>query len=132
MLLARTDKGQLVEGYEVRHGARRKNAILTLIEGSGSARSLHVESAKKQEALPIVRVDIARQSHVMTDEALQHAELSNEFAKHGSGDRQRCECGSRENQRQDRERMLRHPQARYDQCLSTLRRATFAPLARGI
>ncbi len=60
MLLARTDKGQLVEGDEVRQGARRKNAVLTLVERSGSARSSHVESAKKQDVLPIVRANIVR------------------------------------------------------------------------
>ena len=132
MLLARADKGQLVEGYEVRQGARRKNAVLTLVERSGSPRSFHGEGAKKQDVLPIVRANIARESHVTTDEAVQYAKLCDEFAKHGSVDHHRSEYRRRENQRQDREWALRHPRARYDWCISTLRRAAFAPLARGI
>lgn len=121
------------QGYEVRQGASwRKNAVLTLVERSGSARSFHGESAKKQDLLPIIRAIIARESHVTTDEAVQCAKLGDEFAKHGSVDHHRCECGRRENQRQDREWALRHPRARVDRCISTLRRATFAPLARGI
>jgi len=120
------------KGYEVRQGGWRKNALLTLVERSDSARSFHGESAKEHDVLPFVRANIARERHVTTDEAVQYAKLGNEFAKHGSVDHHGGEYRRRDNQRQDRERMLRHPQARYDQCLSTLRRATFAPLARGI
>jgi ISXO2-like transposase domain len=132
MLLARTDKGQLVEGYEVRQGAGRKNAVLTLVERDGSARSFGAETAKKQDVLPIVRANIARENYLTTGESVQYAKLCDEFAKHGSVDHHRSEYGRPDNQHQDREWALRHPRARYDRCISTLRRATFAPLARGI
>ncbi len=120
------------KGYEARRGAWRKNALLTLVERSNSARSFHGESVKEHDVLPFVRANIARERHVTAGEAVQYAKLGNEFAKHASVDHHGGEYRRRENQRQDRERMLRHPQARYDQCIATLRRATFAPLARGI
>src|SRR5271166_4752251 len=118
--------------YEVRQGARRKNALLTLVERSDPARSFHGERAKEQDVLPFARANVVRERHVTADEAVQYTKLRNAFAKHGSVDHHGSEYRRRENQLEDRERMLRHPQARYDQCLSTLRRATFAPLARGI
>jgi hypothetical protein len=99
---------------------------------SDSARSLHGEGAKEQNVLPFVRANVARERHVTTDEAVQCPKLGNAFAKHGSVDHHGGEYRRRDNRRRDREWMLLHPQARYDQCIATLRRATFAPLARGI
>src|SRR5208282_5583580 len=43
------------DGFEVRQGAWHRNAILTLVERSGSARSFHVDTVTKAEVLPIVR-----------------------------------------------------------------------------
>jgi hypothetical protein len=129
MLLARTDNRELVEGYEVRQGAQRQSTVLTLVERSRSARSFHGQRAKKQDVLSIVRANIAHESHVTSDEAVEYSKLSDAFAKHGSAEHR---GSGRENQRQDREWALLHPQARFDRCISTLRRATFAPLARGI
>ncbi len=120
------------KGYEARQGEWRKNALLTLVECSDSARSFHGEGAKEHDVLPFVRANVPHERHVTTDEAVQHTKLGNAFAKHGSVDHHGGEYRLRENQRQDRERILRHPRARYDQCIATLRRATFAPLARGI
>lgn len=56
------------EGFEVRRGAGHKNVILSLIERGGEARSFHVESTKKADILPIVRANIEKESHVMSDE----------------------------------------------------------------
>jgi len=42
------------KGYEVRQGAWRKNAFVTLVERSDSARSLRGEGAK-EHVLPFVR-----------------------------------------------------------------------------
>ncbi len=79
------------EGVEVRQGAWHKNAVLTLVERGGSARSFHVDEATKAEILPIVRANLARESHVMTDEAARYAKLGNEFAKHDVVDHSRGE-----------------------------------------
>jgi transposase-like protein len=80
-------------GFEVRQGAWHKNAVLTLVERGGSARSFHVENVRKDDVLPIVRANIARESKVMTDEAGTYAKLGDEFAKHGAVDHHRAEYG---------------------------------------
>jgi transposase-like protein len=81
------------EGYEVRQGSWHKNAVLTLVERNGEARSFHVEGVNKADVLPIVRENLARESHVMTDEAARYAKLGNEFAKHDAVDHSRGEYG---------------------------------------
>jgi len=74
-------------------GAYHKNAVLTLVERGGSARSFHVESVNKDDVLPIVRANIAKESHVMTDEAGRYAKLGDKFASHGAVDHSRDEYG---------------------------------------
>jgi hypothetical protein len=54
---------------EIKRGTNHKHAVLTLVERGGSARSFHVESVKKEELLPIIRANLERESHLMTDEA---------------------------------------------------------------
>jgi len=80
-------------GFEVRQGAWHKNAVLTLVERGGSARSFHVDEVTKAEILPIVRENLSRESHAMTDEAARYAQLGNEFAKHDAVDHSRGEYG---------------------------------------
>jgi transposase-like protein len=81
------------EGFEVRQGAWHKNAVLSLVERGGKARSFHVEKVTKADILPIVRANLDRESHVMTDEAATYAQLGNEFAKHDAVDHSRGEYG---------------------------------------
>jgi transposase-like protein len=60
-------------GVEVKRGwAHHKNTVLTLIERGGAARSFHIEEATKAQIAPIVRENIARESHLMTDEARRY------------------------------------------------------------
>jgi transposase-like protein len=70
-----------------------KNAVLTLVERGGSARSFHVSNVTKDEILPIVRANLDRESHVMTDEAARYAQLGDEFADHHAVDHSRGEYG---------------------------------------
>jgi transposase-like protein len=70
-----------------------KNAVLTLVERGGKARSFHVETVTKDEILPLVRANLAKESHVMTDEAARYAQLGDEFAKHDAVDHSRGEYG---------------------------------------
>ena len=79
------------EGFEVKRSYGHKNAVLTLVERGGEARSFHVESASKDVIMPIVRDNIDRESHVMTDEAARYAKLGDDFAKHGAVDHSRDE-----------------------------------------
>jgi transposase-like protein len=70
-----------------------KNAVLTLVERGGKARSFHVDEVTKAEILPIVRANLAKESHVMTDEAARYAQLGDEFADHHAVDHSRGEYG---------------------------------------
>jgi transposase-like protein len=81
------------DGFEVRQGAWHKNAVLTLVERGGSARSFHVDRVAKEAIVPIVRDNIARESKVMTDESALYSKLGDDFAKHGSVDHHRDEYG---------------------------------------
>src|SRR5580658_2866301 len=84
------------DGFETHRGTGHKNAVLTLIERGGSARSFHVENTTKEEIIPIVKANIARESHVMTDEAAMYARLGDHFASHGAVDHSREEYAYRD------------------------------------
>ncbi|MGA9847252.1 MAG: IS1595 family transposase [Roseiarcus sp.] len=81
------------QGFEVQRGGGHKNAVLTLVERGGAARSFHVESVKKDDVMPIVRANLDRETHVMTDEAGRYAKLGDEFARHDAVDHGRGEYG---------------------------------------
>jgi transposase-like protein len=81
------------QGFEVKQGTGHKNAVLTLVERGGSARSFHISEVTKAEILPIVRANLAKESHVMTDEAARYAKLGDEFADHHAVDHSRGEYG---------------------------------------
>ena len=81
------------EGEEVRVGFHHKNAVLTLVERGGRARSFHIEKASKEQVVPIVRENLARESHLMTDESGIYNRVGKEFAKHDVVDHSRDEWG---------------------------------------
>jgi transposase-like protein len=81
------------DGFEVRRGAAHKNAVLTLVERGGAARSFHVERVAKDAIIPIVRDNIGRESKVMTDESIVYSRLGDDFSKHGAVDHHRGEYG---------------------------------------
>jgi transposase-like protein len=79
------------EGVEKRRGGAHKNVVLSLVERGGSARSFHVDSTKKEDIIPIVKANIARETHVMTDESNTYSGLGKRFAKHSVVDHSRKE-----------------------------------------
>jgi transposase-like protein len=81
------------EGTEVRRGYAHKNIVLSLVERGGEVRSFHVDSTRKDDLIPIVRANIAKESRVMTDEAVQYAKLGDDFAGHDAVDHGRGEYG---------------------------------------
>jgi transposase-like protein len=82
------------EGVEkARAGFGHKNVVLSLVERGGKVRSFHVDSTKKVDVIPIIKANIERETHVMTDEAVQYRRLGREFAKHDSVDHSREEWG---------------------------------------
>ena len=65
------------------HGASsHKNTVLTLVERGGSARSFHIDSATVAAIVPIVRMNVRRESIMMTDEAGVYRSLGKEFLSH--------------------------------------------------
>ena len=81
------------DGFEVKQGAWHKNTTLTLVERDGRARSFHVDNATKENIVPIIRENIDRESHVMTDEASRYLKIGSEFASHDVVDHSRKEYG---------------------------------------
>ena len=81
------------DGFEVRRGTGHKNVVLTLVERGGSARSFHVENASKAAVMPIVKANLERETHVMTDEGGQYRTVGQHFAKHDVVDHHRAEYG---------------------------------------
>ena len=47
------------EGAEIKRGFGHKNAVLTLVERKGRARSFHVENVTKDQIIPIVLANTA-------------------------------------------------------------------------
>ena len=80
-------------GEPVRGGGHHKNAVLTLVERGGAARSFHIEKATVANIAPIVRDNIARESRIMTDEARFYPGVGREFAAHETVDHSRNEYG---------------------------------------
>jgi transposase-like protein len=74
-----------------RAGGSHKNAILTLVERGGSARSFHVDSATKAQIVPIIKANLDRESRIMTDEPNVYTHVGREFASHQSVDHSREE-----------------------------------------
>jgi transposase-like protein len=90
------------EGYETKAGVKHKNAVLTLVERGGSARSFHIEDATKEHIIPLVRANVSRESRLMTDEASRYQRLGQEFAAHGVVDHSRKEYGYRDRETGDK------------------------------
>jgi transposase-like protein len=67
-----------------RPGHSHKNAVLTLVERGGSARSFHIAGAAISDIMPIVRENVSREATIMTDEAKHYYGVADEFAGHGT------------------------------------------------
>ncbi len=63
------------QGAPIKQGGTHKNAVLTLVERRGRARSFHIERVAKDEIIPIVKTNISNETHVMTDEAARYTKL---------------------------------------------------------
>ncbi len=74
--------GRLEGQPKAKAGWGHKNAVLTLVERGGSARSFHVDSTTVAQIAPIVRANIAKETALMTDEGRQYLEVGAEFASH--------------------------------------------------
>jgi transposase-like protein len=70
--------------YKKPRGTGHKNAILTLVQRGGSARSFHVDGSTIRDVIPIVRANINHESRLNTDEAKPYKKIDKEFAGHDS------------------------------------------------
>src|SRR4051794_1457525 len=61
-----------------------KNIVFTLVERGGSARSFHVEGTTVGQLLPIIRVNVSRESALMTDEGPWYGPIGKEFSSHAT------------------------------------------------
>lgn len=71
-----------VKGEPVRRGTGHKHVVLSLIERGGAARSFHVEGTRSADINPVLRANLSREAHMMTDEATYYNEIGREMARH--------------------------------------------------
>jgi transposase-like protein len=67
---------------KARSGYGHKRAVLSLVERRGEVRSFHVDQATVSEIVPLVRKNVSRESHLMTDESRLYWKLGEEFIAH--------------------------------------------------
>jgi transposase-like protein len=67
-----------------RPGRSHKNAVLTLVERGGSARSFQISGSAISDIMPILRENVSREATIMTDEAKHYYTVPDEFAGHGT------------------------------------------------
>jgi transposase-like protein len=85
-------KGKIVEADETFIGRKpgrkkvrgwgHKQAVLTLVERGGKARSFHLSNTSVDVVLPVVRANIAKESRLATDEAGQYKTIGGFFPEH--------------------------------------------------
>jgi hypothetical protein len=88
--------GRLSGMPKLRDSRAHKNAVLTLVERGGIARSFHIDSTSVARIVPIVRANIAKESALMTDEARHYVRVGEEFASHGRVEHSANEYGRTE------------------------------------
>ena len=72
------------KGAPVKAGGSHKHRIVSLVERSGNVRSFHVASVSAENLKPLLRAQIDKRSHLMTDEATRYWRIGKEFAAHSS------------------------------------------------
>jgi transposase-like protein len=75
--------GRLQGVAKKRAGAAHKNTVLSLLDrDTKKVRSFHVATASVDEVAPIVRANLSKEAHLMTDTAKIYHKLGGEFARH--------------------------------------------------
>jgi hypothetical protein len=74
--------GRIEDEPKHKAGWGHKNAVLTLVERSGSARSFHVDGVRVADIAPVVQANIAHETALMTDEATHYRQVGRKFASH--------------------------------------------------
>ena len=71
-------------GVKKRAGYHHKEKIFSLVERNGKARSFHVEQVNARNLKPLIRLNVRRDTHIMTDEHSAYKGLGNRFLSHES------------------------------------------------
>jgi transposase-like protein len=89
--------GRLKGVTKKRAGAAHKNTVLSLLDReTGHVRSFHVAIATVDEVAPIVRANVSKEAHLMTDQAKIYKKLGTEFSRHDTVNHQEDEYVRRE------------------------------------
>src|SRR3984893_9628484 len=91
--VAETCIGRIEGVPKQKSGSAHKNVVLTLVERGGSARSFHVDSPRRADVEGIMRDNIRKESHLMTDEGRHYKAVGRKFASHESVDHSAHEYG---------------------------------------
>ena len=67
-----------------RRAGQFRNVVLTLVERGGSARSFHISGTTVGTLVPIIRMNISRESALHTDQASWYKGIGREFSDHQS------------------------------------------------
>ena len=70
------------EGHTKEKRQGHMNAVMTLVQRGGGARSFHVDGTRVADVAPVVRENIKRDTALMTDEAGWYKRVGREFASH--------------------------------------------------
>ncbi len=81
-----------IKGMKARGGAAHKNTVLSLLDReTGHVRSFHVANATVDVVAPIVRANVSKEAHLMTDQAKIYKKLGTEYARHDTVNHQEDE-----------------------------------------
>lgn len=75
----RSKKGRKYKG----RGYEHKEKIFALVERGGNVRAFHVPAVNAKTLKPILLAQMAKEAHLMTDEAYAYTKVGREFASHG-------------------------------------------------
>lgn len=79
-------EGVTKEAKRNRHAGQYRNVVLSVVTRGGGARSWHISGTTLGTLLPIIRMNISRESNLMSDQASWYKGIGKEFASHGSVD----------------------------------------------
>jgi transposase-like protein len=74
-------RSKAAKGYKGR-GYAHKEKIVSLVERGGKVRSFHVQAVTAKTLKPILLSQVAKDAHLMTDEASMYTKVGKEFASH--------------------------------------------------
>ena len=72
------------KGEKVKRGGGHRNQVLSLVERNGKTRSFHIANVTVENLQAILRANIAKDTHLMTDGAGHYHQIGKEFMAHES------------------------------------------------